>query len=145
MTSDLLTESQTRASLVDTQLSQAGWSSNRRNLIEEFSIGIKEQISSYGSTQFADYVLLNTNNEPLAVVEAKKTSRDALAGKRQASDYADLIKEKFGYDPFIFLTNGNEIQFWDRVNYPPRIISGFYTRDDLERPLAPAQICPAAE
>lgn len=126
-------ESQTRATLIDTQLAHAGWSSNRRTLIEEYALHVKEPDPPYGSDQYADYVLLSSNNEPLAIVEAKKSSRDALAGKRQAADYADLIVERFGFDPFIFLTNGNEIQFWDRVNYPPRIISGFYTRDDLER------------
>lgn len=126
-------ESQTRASLIDTQLAQAGWSSNRRTLIEEYALYSKEPDAPYGTEQFADYVLLNSNNEPLAIVEAKKTSRDALVGKRQAADYAELIEDRFGYDPFIFLTNGNEIQFWDRKNYPPRKISGFYTRDDLER------------
>ena len=133
MANHLLSESQTRASLIDTQLSQAGWSSSRYNLIEELSLCVKEPVFPYSSNQFADYALLSSNGEPLAIVEAKKTSRDALAGKRQASDYADLIKARFGFEPFIFLTNGKEIQFWDRVNYPPRTISGFYTRDDLER------------
>jgi type I restriction enzyme R subunit len=51
------------------------------------------------------------------LVEAKRTSRDELGGKRQAADYADVIKAKFGRDPFIFLTNGNEIQFLDRGRY----------------------------
>lgn len=51
----------------------------------------------------------------------------------QAADYADAIKAKFGQDPFIFLTNGKEIQFWDRERYALRRVSGFYTRDDLER------------
>ena len=77
--------------------------------------------------------MLGSDGKPLAVVEAKRTSRDELAGKRQAADYADAIKAKFGDDPFIFLTNGKEIQFWDRDRYPPRKIAGFYTRDDLER------------
>jgi type I restriction enzyme R subunit len=77
--------------------------------------------------------LLDKNNQPLAIVEAKKTGRDALSGKRQASDYADHIQKRFGFDPFIFLTNGKEIEFWDRANYPPRKVSGFYTIEDLER------------
>jgi type I restriction enzyme R subunit len=52
---------------------------------------------------------------------------------QQYADYADAIRTRFGEDPFIFLTNGNEFQFWDRDLYPPRKIAGFYTRDDLER------------
>lgn len=90
-------ESQTRAYLIDTQLSQAGWSSNRRTLIEEYALYSKEADPLYGSEQFADYVLLNSHNEPLAIVEAKNSSRDALAGKRQAADYADLIEDRFAF------------------------------------------------
>ena len=51
----------------------------------------------------------------------------------KGSDYADHLKQQFGFVPFIFLANGKEIQFWDRQNYPPRKVSGFYTREDLER------------
>jgi len=41
--------------------------------------------------------------KPLAVVEAKRASRDELAGKRQAADYAKAIKAKTGIDPLISL------------------------------------------
>jgi type I restriction enzyme R subunit len=126
-------EAQTRSQCIDVQLAQAGWSTNRRSLIEEFALQVQQPNATYQNEQFADYVLLGADSKPLAVVEAKRTSRDPLAGKRQAADYADLIFRKFGFDPFIFLTNGQEIQFWDRLRYPPRSVSGFYTRDDLER------------
>jgi hypothetical protein len=39
----------------------------------------------------ADYVLLGSDGKPLAVVEAKRSSRDAYVGKRQASDYAGRL------------------------------------------------------
>ena len=126
-------ESSTRTELIDTQLARAGWSKNRRTLVEEVLLQTADPSGTYGNEQFADYVLLGSDQIPLAVVEAKRSSRDELAGKRQAADYADAIKAKFGVDPFIFLTNGKEIQFWDRDRYPPRKIAGFYTRDDLER------------
>lgn len=126
-------EASTRTELIDTQLARAGWSRNRRTLIEEFLLKATEPDSAYGNEQFADYVLLGSDGKPIAVVEAKRSARDEIAGKRQAADYADAIKAKFGDDPFIFLTNGKEIQFWDRDRYPPRKIAGFYTRDDLER------------
>jgi type I restriction enzyme R subunit len=126
-------EAQTRTELIDSQLAHAGWSHNRRSLIEEFLLKTAESEGAYGNDQFADYVLLGSDRKPIAVVEAKRSSRDELAGKRQAVDYAEAIKAKFGDDPFIFLTNGKEIQFWDRERYAPRKIAGFYTRDDLER------------
>ena len=126
-------EAATRAQLIDTQLAQAGWSKSRRSYIEEFLLVAKEPEGGLERPQFADYVLLGSDGKPLAVVEAKRSARDELAGKRQAADYADAIKAKFGLDPFVFLTNGKEIQFWDRERYAPRKVSGFYTRDDLER------------
>jgi type I restriction enzyme R subunit len=133
-----LTEAQTRQDLIDSQLAKAGWSSTSRSLIEEFyiksSFEVREDRAQYSTKgEFVDYVLLDKDNKPLAIVEAKKTSRDELSGKRQAADYADHLKQQFGFDPFLFLANGKEIQFWDRQNYPPRKVSGFYTREDLER------------
>jgi len=133
MTTPSRNEAQTRAQVIDSQLAHAGWSQSRRTLVEEFLLKTAEPAGNYGNEQFADYVLLGSDGNPIAVVEAKRSSRDELAGKRQAADYADAIKAKFGNDPFIFLTNGKEIQFWDRERYAPRKISGFYTRDDLER------------
>jgi len=127
-----MSEAQTRADLIDYQLAHAGWPKSRLALIEEYVLAPHEKKED-SNKQFADYVLLGSDNKPIAVIEAKRSSRDELAGKRQAADYADILKKKFGQDPFIFLSNGKEIQFWDRERYPPRKISGFYTRDDLER------------
>lgn len=130
-----LTEAQTRQRHIDRQLAEAGWGSDERSILEEFELGTKEDgAPEYGEKHgFADYVLLGKDGKPLAVVEAKRTSCDSLAGKRQAADYADQIQRKFGVDPFIFLSNGQEIWFWDRARYAPRQVSGFFTRDDLER------------
>ncbi len=126
------TEQETRGRLIDQDLARAGWSAAKRTLIEEFAVGIQSD-DPRNHPEFADYALLGSDGTPIAIVEAKRSSRDELAGKRQASDYADRIKARFGQDPFIFLSNGQTIQFWDRDHFPPRKIAGFYTRDDLER------------
>lgn len=126
-------ESQTRQDIINHQLAKAGWGRNNCHLIEEYFLRVSESEEEYVHRGFADYALLGMDRKPIAIVEAKRTCRDTLAGKRQAADYADEIKKQFGFDPFIFLTNGQEIYFWDRERYPPRKIAGFYTRDDLER------------
>ncbi len=130
-----LTEAATRQRYIDSRITQAGWGNDERSVLEEFELGTKEDgTPEYGEKHgFVDYVLLGKDGKPLAVIEAKRTSLDPLAGKRQAADYADQIISKFGVDPFIFLTNGLEIMLWDRERYPPRNISGFFSRDDLER------------
>jgi type I restriction enzyme, R subunit len=133
------TESQTRQHLIDNQLAEAGWSRDQRNLIEEYLLDDRrvESHDPYATfvtgNEYADYVLLGENGKPMAIVEAKRTSRDALAGQRQAADYADRIRSHCDSDPFIFLTNGNTTWFWDRPGYPLREISRFFTREDLER------------
>lgn len=130
-----LSETQTRQRYIDSQLAEAGWGRDDRSVLEEFELGIKKaRTPEYGEKHgFVDYVLLGKDRKPLAILEAKRTSRDPLAGKRQAADYADQIRRKFGINPFIFLSNGQEILFWDRDRYPLRHISGFFTREDLER------------
>lgn len=134
-----LNEAETRHQLIDQQLDQAGWHKDRRNLAVELRLTTAptqtaEPPPTYrAGDEFVDYALYGRTNHPLAIVEAKRTSRDPLAGQRQAADYADRLQQKFGEDPFIFLANGQETWFWDRQRYPLRPVSGFFTRDDLER------------
>lgn len=82
---------------------------------------------------YADYLLLDSNGSPLAIIEAKKTSRDPISGQKQAEDYSDDIKKQTGKDVFLFLTNGYEIWFWNRPFENPRMVKGFHARDALER------------
>lgn len=132
-------ETQTRKDLIDQQLAKAGWDVGKPGVVEELrltdsGLSVNEPRGSYRvANEFADYALLGTNGKPLAVIEAKRTSRDALAGQRQASDYADRVRDIYNIDPFIFLANGKEIWFWDKERYPLRQVSGFFKRDDLER------------
>ncbi|QQG65451.1 type I restriction endonuclease subunit R [Desulfobulbus oligotrophicus] len=135
-------EAQTRSELIDWQLAQAGWDvTNPTLVIQEFDILVAapalttaESPSPYAGHQFSDYVLLGKNGKPLAVVEAKKTSKDPALGREQAKQYCYNIQKQLGGElPFCFYTNGHEHYFWDLGNYPPRKIVGFPTRDDLER------------
>ncbi len=135
------TESQTRKELIDKQLQAAGWNvADATQVIEEFDIkvdlpeGVNEPRTQYEGHQFSDYVLLGKDGKPLAVVEAKKTNKDAATGREQAKQYCyNIQKERGGELPFCFYTNGLEIYFWDLENYPPRKVVGFPTLDDLER------------
>jgi len=40
-----------------------------------------------------------SDEKPLAIVEARRTSRDPLVGERQATDYVDLIQASYGFGP----------------------------------------------
>ncbi|MGP0594673.1 type I restriction endonuclease subunit R [Nitrospira sp. T9] len=134
-------EAQCRAEIIDSQLGKSGWNvKDPSQVIEEFDIltspaeKIAEPRTPYEGHQFSDYVLLAKNGKPLAVVEAKRTSKDAAVGREQAKQYCFNIQKQIGGElPFCFYTNGHETYFWDLDNYPPRKVVGFPTRDDLER------------
>ncbi|MCB1581452.1 MAG: DEAD/DEAH box helicase family protein [Xanthomonadales bacterium] len=134
-------ESLTRKIIIDKLLVDSGWSINdSAQVVDEYFIStnikgtISESQSEYKSHQFSDYVLLGRDGAVIAVVEAKKTSKDAELGREQAKQYCyNIQKEKGGELPFCFYTNGLEIFFWDLENYPPRKVVGFPTREDLER------------
>jgi len=134
-------ESQTRAELIDLQLATSGWNvKDPTQVVEEFDIltspsdGINEPRTAYEGRQFSDYVLLGKDRKPLAVVEAKKSSKDAAIGREQAKQYCYNIQKQLGGElPFCFYTNGLETYYWDLGSYPPRKVVGFPTRDDLER------------
>lgn len=76
----------------------------------------------------ADYVLLDQRGRPLAVIEAKRQAIQPYAAKQQALPYAKQLGA-----PFIFLTNGELIYFWDYQNDDARIVDSFFSRRDLER------------
>jgi len=57
---------------------------------------------------FVDYVLLNTNGRPVAVVEAKKEGIDPLTAKEQARAYAAGLGVSH-----IFLSNGLVHYYWN--------------------------------
>jgi len=119
----------------------AGWDvKDLTQVIEEFDIltslplGVAEPRTPYEGHQFSDYVLLGKDRKPLAVIEVKKSSRDAAIGREQAKQYCYNIQKQLGGElPFCFYTNGLETYFWDLENAPPRKVVGFPTRDDLER------------
>jgi len=82
---------------------------------------------------FVDYVLWGADDLPLALVEAKRTTKSAAVGQQQAKLYADCLETAYGRRPVIFYTNGYEHWLWDdAAGYPPREVQGFYTRGELE-------------
>jgi type I restriction enzyme R subunit len=134
------TERETRQEIIDAALKDAGWNvDDPAQVVQEYDIlvdpvKIAEAATPYGGHQFSDYVLLGRDRNPIAVVEAKKTSKDAALGREQAKQYCyNIRKDNGGALPFCFYTNGLEIYFWDLENYPPRKVAGFPTIDDLER------------
>ncbi len=121
----------TRATLIDPLLQKAGW-----NIFDRSQVRTEIPTTNYDNTiinGFTDYTLYRDNGEVLAIVEAKRTSRDPRVGLKQASDYADEIQAAQFFRPYIFLTNGDDIFFWDSEHSAERHVAGFFSRENLER------------
>ncbi len=121
-------EAETRDIWIDRLLAEAGWPLDQERDREYPVQGMPNQ-SKQG---FVDYVLWDDDGKPLAVIEAKRTKRDARVGQQQAKLYADCLEKQFGVRPLIFYTNGYEHWLWDDAAYPPRQVHGFLNKDELE-------------
>lgn len=122
-------EAETRANIIDLLLREAGWLLDKAEDREYPVAGLSSTKSGQGKV---DYVLWDDDGRPLAVVEAKATSKSPIAGQEQAREYAGALEQQFGARPVIFYTNGYETWIWDDGNrYPPRPVQGFYTKDEL--------------
>jgi type I restriction enzyme, R subunit len=121
-------EARTRDLYVDLLLKEAGWALDQSR-DREFEVAGMPNNQGKG---FVDYVLWGDDGRPLAVVEAKRTRRDARVGQQQAKLYADCLEAQFGQRPLIYFTNGYEHWFWDDSQYPPRAVQGFHKKVELQ-------------
>jgi type I restriction enzyme R subunit len=144
-----LNEFQTRKQRIDVFLKDQGWDVDDPSMVrveidtkqsdfkkrdyKEVSETLKNDLES----KYADYLLLDSSGDPIAIIEAKRTSKDPIVGKKQSEEYAEDIMKQTGKPVFIFLTNGDEIWFWNWSLPTPydsmRLIKGFYSLEALER------------
>ena len=122
-----LTELDTRLSYINLYLEEAGWI-HGQSCTHEHPVQGMPNASGEG---FVDYVLWGDDGKPLALVEAKRSSRDPMDGQHQAELYADALERQSGQRPVIFLSNGYRHRLWDDKRYPPREVQGFYKKSEL--------------
>lgn len=124
-----INEYETRKRYIDVELKLAGWDFNK-DIREEVEVDGMLNQSEVG---YVDYVLYGDNGKPLAVVEAKRTSKDPKVGQQQAKLYADCLEKQSGQRPVIFFTNGFDTFIWDDYNgYSERRVFGFYQKEELQ-------------
>ena len=119
----------TRKKYIDVDLKLLGW---------VFGDDVREEVELYGMPNhegkgYADYVLYGKDGLPLAVIEAKRTSKDPKIGTQQAKLYADCLEKMTGRRPMMFTTNGFETNLWDDVTSPQRKVSSVFSKADLEK------------
>ena len=122
-------ETKTRKYFIDVLLKEVGWDITKPDATE-YEVSGMPNSTGLG---YVDYVLWGDDGKPLGLVEAKRTMRDAKIGREQAELYANCLEKRFGQRPIMFYSNGYEHYIWDDKNYPPRKVSGFYSKEDLQR------------
>lgn len=106
---------------IDALLAQQGWNTHDLN-------SVRFEVPMTDGTR-ADYVLCDRHGHSLAVIEAKRYSISPGDAAAQAKQYATHRKI-----PFVFLSNGEEIFFWEHERHAyPHAVKTFFKQDDLER------------
>ena len=120
-------------------LEKSGWrffdeNSGKANIQLEPNIKInRKDLDSQGNDfekiqkGFVDYLLLDKEDYPLVVLEAKREEKNPLDGKEQARKYAHSLNTRF-----VILSNGNLHYFWDLEIGNPEIITEFPTQESLQ-------------
>jgi type I restriction enzyme, R subunit len=121
-------EAETRKAYIDLLLKEAGWTLDPK---KNFEVEVSGMPNAEGKG-YVDYVLWGDDSKPLALVEAKRTTKSATVGQQQAKLYADCLEKQYGQRPVVFYSNGYEHWIWDDVSYPPRSVQGFFKKPELE-------------
>ncbi len=132
-TAEDMSEFQTRKQFIDVDLKELGWKfdGTDSDVWEEYEVD--DMTGVLGQKGYIDYVLFGKDGLPLAVIEAKRTSKDPNVGRKQAVLYADCLERKYGRRPMMFTSNGFETHFWDDQTSPQRPVSGMFSKGDLQK------------
>jgi len=113
---------------IDAQLADQGWNTLDTNSVRY------EYVLADGTR--ADYVLCDRYGHSLAVIEAKRYAVNPAEAAEQAKAYAKQVGA-----PYIFLSNGKEVRFWEWEREAfDRPVKTFFKQDDLERRVATRQV-----
>jgi type I restriction enzyme, R subunit len=124
-------EAQTRSLHIDPQLRAADWKLNDRTQVR-----LEVPVDGYDAEPWngvTDYCLYDASGNVLAVVEAKRCSRNAREADEQLRHYITEIAKNQPFAPFGFMANGHDIWFWEVGLANPRLVAGFFAPADLER------------
>ena len=119
-------------------LEEAGWrffddENGKANVQLESNVKITEnQLDEFGEdfektrSGYIDFLLLDEEGFPIAVLEAKREGKKPLNGKEQARTYA-----RGAHARFVILSNGNLHYFWDTETGNPEVITKFPSQKSI--------------
>lgn len=116
-------------------LEEAGWSffdsdQGKATIKLESSIKMDDlgEDFEHSKNGYIDFLLVDENQNPILVLEAKKESLNPLVGKEQARKYAQSQKVKF-----IILSNGSQHFLWNIETGNPEPIFSFPTLESIKQ------------
>jgi type I restriction enzyme R subunit len=116
-------------------LEESGWSffesdKGKATIKLESSIKMDDLGEDFENAKsgFIDFLLVDENQNPILVLEAKKESLNPLVGKEQARNYAKSQKVKF-----IILSNGTLHYLWNIETGNPEQIQVFPTLESIKQ------------
>lgn len=119
-------------------LEEAGWrffdsEEGKANILLENNVKITQgDIDAWGNdfertkNGSLDFLLLDSNNKPCCVLEAKREDINPLAAKEQARKYAHASGTQY-----IILSNGDVHYFWDLEKGNPKLILKFPSPEEI--------------
>ncbi len=119
-------------------LEEAGWrffhsKEGTANILLENHVKItRKEVDAWGNdyekvqSGTLDFLLLDNNNKPICVLEAKKESLHPLAAKEQARKYANTVEAQF-----IILSNGIVHYLWNLKTGNPKPIYKFPSPNEI--------------
>jgi len=119
-------------------LEEAGWrffdnKEGKANILLENHVKITQnEIDAWGDDYektkngSLDFLLVDSNNKPICVLEAKKESLHPLVAKEQARKYSKTVDA-----PFVILSNGIVHYLWDTRKGNPKPIYKFPSPDEI--------------
>ena len=115
---------------INKMLEEAGWrlcdsENGRKNVDLETATKVRRNETERNGA--IDYLLLDSHNYPLCVLEAKKDSINPLFAKDQARAYAEAQGIRF-----VILSNSQIHYLWDIKSGNPQIITSMPTQESLE-------------
>lgn len=119
-------------------LEEAGWrffdcEEGKANILLENHVKIAQHhIDAWGNdyekvkSGALDFLLLDSNNKPICVLEAKRESLHPLVAKEQARKYSKTVGARY-----VILSNGIVHYLWDTLNGNPKPIYKFPSPDEI--------------
>ncbi|HHT6923075.1 EcoAI/FtnUII family type I restriction enzme subunit R [Campylobacter coli] len=122
---NLYSEDDTRVKFIDAKLYDSSWNEENIKRNYYFTDGRKLLGGKRAQRKFADYLLRYEGNN-LAIIEAKKFSKDPLDGLSQGIEYAKILNV-----PFVYSSNGEKIYEYDMRSHSGKYIDKFPSPKEL--------------